>query len=65
MRVVLLHEVVEQDMAVGKLDPRYVVGPYIRITRRSFLLWTPVKWEPRMVEGDLIGVMKGSATVVL
>ena len=46
MRVVLLHEVVEQDMAVGKFDPRSVVEPYVRIVRRSFLLWTPAKWEP-------------------
>ena len=65
MRVVLLHEVVEQDMAVGKFDPRSLVEPDIRIARRSFLLWTPVKWEPWMVERDLIGVIEGSATVGL
>ena len=57
MRVVLLHEVVEQDMALGKFDPRSVVEPYIRIVRRPFLLWAPAKWEPWMVRRALIGVI--------
>ena len=65
VRVVLLHEVVEQDMAVGKFDPRSLVEPYIRIVRRSFLLWTLVKWEPWMVKRVLIGVIKGMSVVVL
>ena len=57
MHVVLLHEAVEQDMAVGKFDPRSVVEPYIRIARRSCLFWTPAKWEPLMVKRALIGVI--------
>ena len=65
MRVVLLHEVVEQEMAVGKFDPRSVVEPDIRIARRSFLLCTPARWEPWMVKRALIGVIVGSATVVV
>ena len=65
MRVVLLHDVVEQDMAVGKFDPRSLVDPYIRIARLTCLLWTPAKWEPWMVKRALIGVIVGSATVVV
>ena len=65
VRVVLLHEVVEQEMAVGKFDPRSLVEPYIRIARRTCLLWTRVKWEPWMVEQDLIWVIKGMSVVVL
>ena len=46
VRVVLFHEAVEQDMAVGKFDPQSVVEPYKRIARRPFLLWAPAKWGP-------------------
>ena len=65
MRVALLHEVLEQQMAVGKFDPRSVVEPYIRIARRPCLSRILAKWEPCMVEQDLIGVIGGSATVVV
>ena len=58
MRVVLLREVLEQDTAVDKSDPRSVVGPCIRIAPRPCLLWAPAKWEPWMVKRDLIGVTK-------
>ena len=33
VRVVLLHEAVEQDTAVDKFDPRSTVEPYIRMAR--------------------------------
>ena len=54
---VFLHEVVEQDMAVDKFDPRSVVEPCIRIARRPYLFWAPANWGPWMVERDLIGVI--------
>ena len=57
MWVVVLHEVVEQEMAVGKFDPRSVVEPYIRIARRPCLSRIPAKWEPFMVEPVLNGVI--------
>ena len=65
MRVVLLHEVAEQDMAVDKFDPRSVVEPCIRIAQRPCLLWAPAKWEPWMVERDLFGVINETSVVVL
>ena len=65
MRVVLLHEVAEQEMEVGKFDPRSLVEPDIRIARRPYLSRILANWELWMVKRVLIEVIKGMSVVVL